>query len=95
MVNKIFKYFIVYKYAQKIRHLCIFRPKMSIYERDFDKTKGMYFLIKVYFLIKDETFLLKYNEIWEKVSSIIKKEFNSEPVHNKLFQDEFFYFLFI
>ena len=89
MVNKIFKYFIVYKDAQKIRHLCIFRPKMSIYERDFDKTKGMYFLIK------DETFLLKYNEIWEKVSSIIKKEFNSEPVHNKLFQDEFFYFLFI
>ena len=62
---------------------------MSIYERDFDKTKGMYFLIK------DETFLLKYNEIWEKVSSIIKKEFNSEPVRNKLFQDEFFYFLFI
>ena len=55
----------------------MFRPKMSIYKIDFDKTKGMYFLIK------DEKFLQNYNEIQGKVSSIIKKEFNSEPVHNK------------
>ena len=33
--------------------------------------------------MKDENFLEKYNEIWEKISNIIKKEFNSEPVHNK------------
>ena len=55
----------------------MFRPKMSIYKIDFDKTKGMYFLIK------DEKFLQNYNEIQGKVSSIIKKEFNSEPVNNK------------
>ena len=39
---------------------------MSIYRRDFDKTKCMYFLIK------DEIFFDKYYEIWEKVSNIIK-----------------------
>ena len=28
-------------------------------------------------------FLDKYNEIWEKVSNVMKKEFNSKPVYNK------------
>ena len=50
---------------------------MSMCKRDFDKTRC------IYFSIKDENFLEKYNEIWEKVSNIIKTEFNSKPVHNK------------
>ena len=41
---------------------------MSIYKRDFDKTKCMYFLIK------DEKYFYKYNKIWENVSNIIKKK---------------------
>ena len=41
---------------------------MSICRRDFHKTKC------VYFLIKDKSFFDKYNEIWEKVSNIIKKK---------------------
>ena len=41
---------------------------MSIYKRDFDKTKCMYFLIK------DEKYLYKYNKIWENVSNIFKKK---------------------
>ena len=41
----------------------MFLPKMSPYRRDFDKTKYMSFLIK------DERFLEKYNEIWENVSN--------------------------
>ena len=40
---------------------------MSIYKRNFDKTKCMYILIK------DEKLFDNYNEIWEKVSNIIKK----------------------
>ena len=48
-----FKYFIGYKDDKKIRPL--FHPKMSIYRRDFDKIKCMYFLIK------EETFFDKYN----------------------------------
>ena len=49
---------------------------MSIYKKFFHKTKRMYFLIK------DEIFFDKYNEIWKKklvISS--KKEFSSEPVN--------------
>ena len=35
------------------------------------------------FLIKDDELLDKYNEIWEKVKSNLKKEFDSEPVYNQ------------
>ena len=35
------------------------------------------------FLIKDDKLLEKYNEIWEKVEIIIKKEFGSEPLYNE------------
>ena len=35
------------------------------------------------FLIKDKALFDKYNKIWEKVSNIIKKDFNSELVYNK------------
>ena len=49
---------------------------MNAYRRDFDKTKFMSFLMK------DEKLLEKYNEIWRKVSNIIKKQFDSKPVYN-------------
>ena len=55
-----FKYFIIsfgYKYNKKIRPLCILFPEMSIYQRYFDKTKCMYFMIK------DEIFFGKYIKI--------------------------------
>ena len=44
--KKGFKYFIGYKDAKKIRPLCIFLPKMSIYKKDFDQNKYVSFLIK-------------------------------------------------
>ena len=69
-----FKCFVGYKDARKIRPLYIFLPKMSASWREFDKTKC------VSFLIKDEKFLEKYNEIWKKVSSITKNNFDSNPV---------------
>ena len=47
---------------------------MSIHRKDFDKTKCMYFLIK------DDFFFGKYNEIWEKVSNITKIKFNRELI---------------
>ena len=37
----------------------------------------------MYFSIKDEKFLEKYNEIWGKLSNLIKEKFNSEPEHNE------------
>ena len=44
--KKGFKYFVGYKDAKKIRPLCIFLPKMSIYRKYFDQTKYVPFLIK-------------------------------------------------
>ena len=38
-----FKYFIGYKDGKKIKHLCIFLPKMSTYRKDFDETKYISF----------------------------------------------------
>ena len=45
---------------------------MSIYKRYSGKSKCMYFMIKD-----------KYMTIWEEVSNIIKKTFNSELIFNK------------
>ena len=38
--------------------------------------------MRFFLLIKDEKLLEKYSEIWKKVSSIIKKVFDSKPVYN-------------
>ena len=38
-----------------------------------------------YFLIADDRLLEKYNAIWDKVGADIKKEFDSEPLYNKIF----------
>ena len=41
-----------------------------------DKLNGCFF-------IEDDDLFEKYNTIWDKVSSDIKKEFDGEPVYNK------------
>ena len=65
--KKVFKDFIDYKDAKKIRPLSIFLPKISGYRKDFDETKYISFLVKI--------LLVKYNEIWgKKVKSVIKKD---------------------
>ena len=75
--KKGFKYFIGYKHAKKVRPSCLFLPKMSAYRRGFDENKY------IYFLIKDDELLEKYNKILEKVKHMIKKEFDSETVYNE------------
>ena len=50
-------------------------PKSTAYVKSYDRqTKWMYFLIE------DDDSLEKYNTILD-----IKKEFDSEPVYNKIF----------
>ena len=39
----------------------------------------------MYLLIEDDELLKKYNTIWDKDSSDMKKEFDNEPVFNKTF----------
>ena len=78
--KKRFKYFTGYKDAKKTKPLCIFLPKMSAYRKNFNETKYMSFSIK------DDKLLEKYNEIWEKVKNIIRKEFDSEAVYNEKYR---------
>ena len=53
--------------------------KTSVYVKSYDgQTKFMYFFIE------DDGVLEKYNTIWDKFSANINKEFDSEPVYNKL-----------
>ena len=64
----------------KVKPLHIMLLKTSTHSKSYDgQTKWMYFLIK------DDDLLKKYNTIWDKVSADIKKEFNSQPVYNKEF----------
>ena len=75
--KNVFKYFIGYKDGNKVRLFYILLPKMSAYWRGFDETKYMYFFTN------DDKLLETYNEILEKVSSSIKKGFDSDPVYNE------------
>ena len=63
-----------YKHDRKVKRLCIMLPKMKANRGDFDETKYMSFLIK------GNELLEKYNKIWNKVSNIMKKVFDSETV---------------
>ena len=55
-------------------------PKTSAYVKSYDgQTKLMYFLIK------NNDLLEKYNAICYKINTDIKKEFGSQPVYNKIF----------
>ena len=57
-------------------------PKTSAYVKSYDR-QGKW----RYFLIEDDNVLRKYNTVWDKVSTDIKKEFNSEPVYKYNFEN--------
>ena len=52
-------------------------PKTRAYVKRYDgQTKWMYFFIK------NDDLLKKYNAIWDKVSTYIKNKFDRKPVYN-------------
>ena len=70
--KKGFRYFIGYEDDHaKVMPLCIVLPIMSAYRKDFDETKHVSFLLE------------KHSEIWDKVSEVMKKVFDSEPAYNE------------
>ena len=81
MVKKNYKYFIGYLHNNhSVKPLHIMLPKTSGYVKSYGRqTKWMYFLIEA------DDLLEKYNTIWDKVSTDIKKEIDSESVCNKKF----------
>ena len=85
--NKIFssvknyKYFIGHGDEYKIKPFTIILRKMNTYVKSYDggATKWMRFLIEY------EELLGKYDDVWNKVSNSMKKEFDSEPTFNEWF----------
>ena len=69
------KYFIGYNDDDVIRPLCINLLQMIGYVKHFDSNKT------VSFKVNDNKLLKKYNKIWEKISSLMNIEFDSEPVY--------------
>ena len=69
------KYFIGYNVDDVIRTLCIKLPQMIGYVKCFDSNE------KMYFKTTNKKLLKKCTKIWEKVSSLMNTEFDSEPVY--------------
>ena len=70
-----FKYYIGYNDDDIIRPLCIKLPQMIGYVKSYGNNKTMSFKVT------HEKLLNQYNEIWEKVSSLMKIKFDSETVY--------------
>ena len=70
-----FKYVIGYRH--KGNALCVKLPQMNAYTKYCDKNSKYLNL-----LVINKEILKNYSEIWNKIKSLIKKEFNSEPVYN-------------
>ena len=80
-VERNYEYFIGYLYNyNKVKPLNIKLPKTSAFVKSYNRqTKWMYFMIE------DDELLEKYNNIWDKFSTDIKKSFDSKFVYNKEF----------
>ena len=73
-----FKYFIGYKEGEIIKTLCIILPQMSEYIKYFEnRGKNMSFVIK------DDSVMDKYNEIWKKIKNTLNIKFHSMSVYDE------------
>ena len=73
--SKSIKYFIGYNDDDVIRPLCVKLPQMIGYVKCFDGNKTMSFKVTNKMLLK------RYTKIWEKVSNLMDKKFDSEPFY--------------
>ena len=75
-----FKYFICYQEDETVKLLCVILPKMSGYIKYFENDgKSMSFMVK------DNSVLNKYNEIWDRVKEKLNTKFHSMPVYNETY----------
>ena len=76
--NDTSKYFIGYNYEDKIRPLYIVLPQISGDIKYFENgSKNMSFKIG------DEDIYLKYNEIWNKIKSMLNVKLHSHPIYDE------------
>ena len=72
------KYFIGYKEGEIVKPLCIILPHMSGYIKYFENGgKNMFFVIK------DDDVLDKYNKTWDKIKENLKIKFHSMLIYDE------------
>ena len=74
--NNMRKYIIGYN-DNTIRPLQLFLPKLTGYLNIFENGNR-----KMSFVTDNNEFLERYTKIWEKISNLINKKFDSDPVYN-------------
>ena len=75
-----FKYFIGCQKDEIVKPLCIILPQMSGYTKYFKNgVKNMSFMIK------DDSVLNKYNEIWDKIKEKLNIKFHSMLVYDQTY----------
>ena len=74
--NNVRKYIIGYS-DNTMRPLQLFLPKMTGYLNIFENGTR-----KISFLTDNNEFLERYTTIWKKISDLINKKFDSDPVYN-------------
>ena len=76
--NDTYKYFIGYLHHDDvIKPLCVILPQMSGYIKYFENGRK-----NMSSKIEDEDVYLKYNEIWNKIRSILNVKFHSQPIYD-------------
>ena len=73
-----FKYFIGYKEGEIVKPLCIVLPQMTGNKKYFGNGGK-----NIFFVIKDDMCLDKYNEIWDSIKNKLNIKFHSEPVYDE------------
>ena len=73
-----FKHYIGYRHTDgNFSSLNIKLPQVTGYVRHFDNDDKL-----KNFLVADKKLLKKYNETWDKIKSLFKKELDKKPVYN-------------
>ena len=73
-----FKYFIGYKEGEIVKPLCIILPQMTGYIKYFENGDK-----NIFFAIKDDDVLGKYNKLWDKIKEALSIKFLSMPVYDE------------
>ena len=78
--DKGFIYFIGYQEGEIVKPLCIILPQMSGYIKYFQNSRK-----NMSFMVKDDSVLNKYNEIWDKIKNKLNIKFHSMPVYDETY----------
>ena len=73
-----FKYFIGYQEGEIVKPLCIILPQMSGYIKYFENGGK-----NIFFVIKNDNVLDKYNEIWDNIKGELNTKFDSMTAYDE------------